>query len=146
MTRLHQEILTASLGTSLTQEVLDETIRTAAKYSTGLGAILAYGHPVRAITLAELGKLLAVDEPLPPEHERANPSQFPPNGAARLKLSYETLVRARNELTIGFGRPNEGGRLGQEVRETLVKLEKELGVWTEGIRNALEDANMARGK
>lgn len=146
MTRLHQELLVASLGSTFTQEALDETIRAAAKYSTGLGSILTYGHPVRAVALAELGKLLAVDEPSPPEENAASAAQFPPHGAARLKLAYQTLVQARSELTIGFGKANVGGQLGSEIREILVRLEKELGVWTEGIRNALEDAQLSKAK
>lgn len=145
MTRLHQELLIASISPSFTQEYLDETIRTAAKYSTGLGTILTYGHPVRAAALGELGKLLAVDEPSPPEQTAVtNPGQFPPHGPPRLKLAYQTLVQARSESVIGFGKANDGGRLGEELRESLVRIEKELGVWHEGVRNALEDVEMSR--
>ena len=32
-----------------------------------------------------------------------------------------------------------GGQLGAEIREAIVRLEKELGIWTTGIRNVLED-------
>lgn len=48
-------------------------------------------------------------------------------------------MKARDELVVGFGRENEGGEVGREVRESVVALEKELGVWTTGVRNALED-------
>lgn len=144
MTRLHQELLISSLTTSMSQELLDQAIQTAAKYTTGLSDTLTYGHPVRAVALAELGKLLAVDEPAPMEQTASNQACFPPSGPARLKMAYETLLRARNELLIGFGTENEGGRVGREVREILVRLERELGIWTEGIRNALEDTRAAR--
>ncbi|EKM56908.1 uncharacterized protein PHACADRAFT_208075 [Phanerochaete carnosa HHB-10118-sp] len=146
MSRLHQELLISELGPDITQEALDDAIRAAAKHNTGVGSILPFGHPVRAVAMTELGKLLAVDEPSPPEGpEEANkPGQFPPRGAARLKLAYQTLVRARNELLVGFGKVNEGGQLGEEIRESLVRLEKELGVWTEGVKNALEDARLAQ--
>ena len=142
MTRLHQELLVADLSTSLTQQVLDDTIRTTAKYSAGLSSVLPKGHPVRGVALAELGKLLAVDEPTPPE-DAGTPqgqSRFPPSGPARLKLAYETLVKAREELIVGFGTDNGGGLVGKEVRKAIVRLEKELGVWTQRVKDAIEDA------
>ncbi len=143
MTRLHQELLIADLPTALSQETLDETVRTAAKYSAGLQSLLPKGHPVRAVALGELGKLLAVDELSPPSGSDAA-GRFPPSGPARLKLAYESLVKAHEELLIGFGKAGGGGQLGREVREAIVRLEKELGVWTSGIRNALEDTRAAR--
>ena len=142
--RLYQELLIATLSESLTQEALDDAIRTSAKYVAGLSAILPVGHPVRGVALAELGKLLAVDEPAPPTDPSASLDRFPPSGSARLKLAHETLVRAREELLIGFGTDNGGGLVGREVREAIVRLEKELGAWTQGIRNALEDAKAAK--
>ena len=121
---------------------MDETIRAASRSSTGLISLLTYGHPVRGIALAELGKLLAVDEPTPREHIAGAEATFsyPPSGPPRLKLAYETLVRARDELLIGFGRQNEGGQVGQGVRDDIVSLEKEIGVWKQGVRNVLEDS------
>ncbi|EMD31905.1 hypothetical protein CERSUDRAFT_119222 [Gelatoporia subvermispora B] len=146
MTRLHQELLIADLPTSLTQQALDDIIRTTAKYSAGLSSILPEGHPVRGVALAELGKLLAVDEPSPPEIAGMPRGQarFPPSGPARLKLAYETLLKAREELVIGFGADGGGGIIGKEVRETIVRLEKELGVWTHRVKDAIEDARAAK--
>ncbi|KAG2064453.1 SET domain-containing protein [Suillus decipiens] len=135
---LHKSLLLSSLSADVTQELLDETIRTAAKYYMGLSEILCDGHPVRAVALAELGKLLAVDEPRPVTSPTANIVPLP-SGPSRLKAAYETLVRARRELVIGFGRSNGGGELGINIRETVVSLEKELGVWTQGIHNTLQD-------
>lgn len=54
-------------------------------------------------------------------------------------MAYNTLVRARNELLIGFGAVNEGGQVGREVRESIAALEKELAVWRQGVKNVLED-------
>ena len=142
LSRLHQSLLISSLPTPPTQESLDETIRAATRSSTGLSSILHYGHPVRGVALVELGKMLAVDEPQP----RTGETQaviYPPSGAPRLKLAYEMLVKARNELVVGFGIRNEGGEVGRLVRESIVSLEKELGVWRQGVRNVLED--MPRG-
>ncbi|KAI8986911.1 SET domain-containing protein [Trametes punicea] len=143
MTHLHQELLIASLPYSISQESLDEVIRTAAKYSAGLQALLPKGHPVRAVALGELGKLLAVDEPSPPT-DPVQAAKFPPSGPPRLKLAYETLVRAHEELLIGFGKANQGGYVGRDVRNVIVRLEKELGVWNTGVKNAMEDAVMAQ--
>ncbi|KAF7979261.1 hypothetical protein HWV62_42938 [Athelia sp. TMB] len=122
----------------MTQENLDEIIRTVTKASTGLSNILCEGHPVRGLALAELGKILAVDEPAPKTDPRAA-GVYPPSGPPRLKLAYDTLVKARGELLVGFGRANEGGQVGREVRETIVSLEKEIGVWSEGVRNVRRD-------
>ncbi|CCM00807.1 uncharacterized protein FIBRA_02849 [Fibroporia radiculosa] len=141
LSRLHKELRIAYLGTSLTQENLDETIRATAKYSSGLIGVLAPGHPVRGTALAELGKLLAVDEISPLSDTTLRGDQFPPSGPARLKLAHETLVRALSELVVGFGTDTGGGEVGRDVRETVVKLEKELEVWTHGVKNVLEDGS-----
>ncbi|KAN0085790.1 hypothetical protein V8E55_006924 [Tylopilus felleus] len=135
--KLHQSLLVSSFSGPISQDVLDESIRTAAKHVAGLSTVLDQGHPVRGVALAELGKLLAVDEPSPSTPPQT--TSFPPSGPPRLKLAYETLLKARIELLIGFARENEGGEVGREVRESVVALEKELGVWTTGVRNALED-------
>ncbi|KIJ63125.1 hypothetical protein HYDPIDRAFT_182437 [Hydnomerulius pinastri MD-312] len=141
--KLHQSLLVSSFSARLSQDILDEAIRASAKHSAGLSAILDEGHPVRAVALAELGKLLAVDEPAPSSSSQPSLPQtnnaFPPSGPARVKIAYETLLQARKELVIGFGRDNDGGEVGRSIRDIIVSLEKELGVWTTGIRNALED-------
>ncbi|KAF9226289.1 SET domain-containing protein [Gyrodon lividus] len=135
--KLHQSLLVSSFSDQLSQELLDESIRTAAKHSAGLSAVHDEGHPVRGVALAELGKLLAADEPAPSSPPQTN--TFPPSGPVRLKMAYETLLRARKELLVGFARDNDGGEVGREVRDGIVSLEKELGVWMTGVRNALED-------
>ena len=141
------------------QEALDEAIRSATRSNTGLGQILTDGHPIRGVALAELGKLLSVDEPLPTHlvppqsgvttcaplsssssENMMLPPTYPPSGPQRLKLAYETLKKARSELMIGFGGgSNEGGEVGQYVRRQVVELEKELSVWKTGLRNAYDD-------
>ncbi|KAI0746851.1 SET domain-containing protein [Daedaleopsis nitida] len=141
MTRLHHELLLASLPSSPTQDTLDESIRATAKYSAGVQTLLPRGHPVRAVALGELGKLLAVDEPAPPrDTDSVAGGRFPPSGPARLKLAYECLVRAHEEMLIGYGKSAGGGELGREVRDAIVRLEAEIGVWTVGIKNAWQDA------
>jgi SET and MYND domain-containing protein len=137
--RLHQSLLISSFQSDMTQDILDETIRTITKSTAGLSNTLCKGHPVRGVALAELGKILAVDELAPKGNTAACAATFPPSGPPRLKLAYETLVRAWNELLIGFGKANNGGLVGQEIRETIVSLEKEIGVWSQGVRNVIQD-------
>lgn len=140
--RLHQSLLTASFPDPLTQDHLDETIRTATKTVTGLATLLGQGHPVLALAVTELGKLLAVDEPSPrqtPDQTVAASATYPPSGLPRLILARDTLLRARNMLLVGFGTVNEGGQVGQEVRSMVVSLEKEIDVFKQGLRNVLED-------
>ncbi|TFY67160.1 hypothetical protein EVG20_g4044 [Dentipellis fragilis] len=119
---------------------LDNVIRASSASLTGISAILCPGHPIRALALAELGKLLAVDEPAPapPSATMAN-ATFPPSGAPRLQLARDTLVRAHEELRIAFGEKNEGGEVGREVREMLVRIENELSAWKQGVRNVVAD-------
>lgn len=121
----------------MTQEALDSLILATSSTVAGLSTILTPGHPIRALAIAELGKLLAVDEPSPTPD--ANNRKFPPSGPARLKAAYDTLVRAKSELTVGFGAKNDGGEVGREVREMVVRIEKELQVWKQGIKNVMED-------
>ncbi|KAF9458385.1 hypothetical protein BDZ94DRAFT_1226398 [Collybia nuda] len=141
LARLHQTLLISTLPVPLTQDALDEAVRATTRSSTGLASVLTYGHPVRGIALAELGKILAVDEPQP--RQATSPAEatliYPPSGPARLKLAYDTLVRATDELRVGFGVRNDGGQVGKEVRESAVALEKEIGVWKQGVRNVVED-------
>ncbi|EIN09090.1 SET domain-containing protein [Punctularia strigosozonata HHB-11173 SS5] len=144
LARLHQALLIDALSgsgsgsgsPSEAQEKLDETVRVAARTCAGLEAVLRAGHPVRAVALAELGKLLAADEPQPPPSAE---DAFPPHGPPRLRLAHGTLLRALEELRIGFGGRNAGGEVGGEVREWVARLEKEMGVWRRGVRDALED-------
>lgn len=47
---------------------------------------------------------------------------------------------------VGFGGgKNEGGQVGQEVRRLLVDIEKELGVWKEGIKSVVADLPKTTG-
>jgi hypothetical protein len=148
--RLHQSLLITALASSTDADLLDNTIRATARAVSGITAVLDEGHPVRGVGLAELGKLLAVDEPLPPtsttspSSSSAQSDVFPPTGAARLGLAVDTLKRALKELMIGFGESTRGGEVGTELREEIVRLEKELSVWQRGVKNALQ--NLAPGK
>ncbi|KAK0217419.1 hypothetical protein EDD85DRAFT_962065 [Armillaria nabsnona] len=137
LTILHKSFLISSFPSPCTQEYLDDTIRVARKAITGLASIHREGHPVLGIALAELAKILAVDEPSP--RETNGPGIYPPSGPPRLKLALDTFMRARNSLMIGFGIVNGGGEIGRHVREAIVSLEKEIGVWKQGVRNVLQD-------
>lgn len=141
------------------QQALDDAIRSATRANTGISQILTYGHPVRGVSLAELGKLLSVDEPSPKDIENGSEGgvnaplppptskAYPPSGPSRLRLALETLIRARAELLVGFGGgANEGGQVGREVREQIVRVEKELNVWRNGIRNAIQDSELGKKK
>lgn len=141
--RLQQGLLISTFSDSekLTKELLDETICSAAKAAAGLDIVLCPGHPVRALALAELGKLLAVDEP-PSTNSSPSTTTFPPSGPARLQLAIQALQQAYAELLIAFGKgPQDGGggAVGHEVRELLVNLEKELGIWNKRIGQTLQD-------
>lgn len=152
------------------QERLDEAIRSAMRTCNALNQVLTYGHPIRGLATAELGKLLSVDEPspghlvegalsptsssssalpaisLPPCRKKATAS-CPPSGPERLRLAYETLVCARGELMVGFGGgKNEGGKVGNEVRRLLIDVERELAVWKDGIRNTIASLPQGRNK
>lgn len=176
----------------MSQNQLDELIRVASRSVFGFGRLLCEGHPVRAIALVELGKLLAVDEPewvpqfsagvrndnvstslLPPSASltsaaspttatidnsdgddsgnsvtqgvgfpSANAQSFPPHGAARLKLSHDTLVVAHKELNICYGAATGGGKLGREIREMIPRLQQELAMWGR-VRGALQGQEQA---
>lgn len=165
--RVQQEILVDILPDKPSNAELDETIRTTSAQTYGLCALLRHGHPVRAMSLSELGKLLAMDEPAPSDASDSSTaptpipsspamipnaglpypppylrSDYPPSGAQRLALAVQTLRQAHAELRIAFGSRNgkEGGEVGVDVRGTLVRLEQELAVWKSRSRLALTDA------
>ena len=71
---------------------------------------------------------------------------FPPTGAARLQLAINCLIRARKELLVAFGVGNEGGDVGKRVRETLIQLETEMGIWKEGVKTAWKEQVADRPK
>lgn len=173
LSRIQQEVLIDMLPEEPSKADLDETIRAAATQCYALDLMLRFGHPVRTMALAELGKLLAMDEPVasipsveslrasaetavnidenvagsststaltyPPPYMRQD---YPPSGASRLALAVKILRQAYAESCISFGneRGTEGGEVGQDLRTTLVPLERELTVWNQRGRLALADA------
>jgi SET and MYND domain-containing protein len=88
-----------------------------------------------------MGKLLAVDE-FASVPESNMQESFPPTGPARLHLALRNLIEARKELLIGFGHNNGGGQVGEEVRELVISLETEIGIWKDGVRKAWEEQNI----
>ena len=131
------------------QKLLDDGIRTAVRALQGLVEVLPFGHPIRAIHLSELGMLCATDETasnIPALSQPMNGNVFPPTGAARLQLAINYLIEARKELLIAFGVGNEGGDVGKRVRETLIQLEAEMGIWKEGVKTAWKEQVVDRPK
>ena len=142
LTRLSQSLLLAAFPPNLTQDALDGLIRASSASVTGLTTVFPPGHPTRALALAELGKLLAVDEPAPRPTEAgagSGTSAFPPSGPARLRFACETPIRACDELLNSFGERNDSGEVGREIREMAVRVERELAAWNQGVRNVIED-------
>ncbi|KAJ6622102.1 hypothetical protein B0H10DRAFT_1944933 [Mycena sp. CBHHK59/15] len=115
-----QMLLIADMSSLRTQAALDEAIVVATKTMTRFSSVLRYGHPMRRIVCTELGKLLAVDEPV--LHTQGSTVEealrYPPSSTKRLWLALETLVQVRTELTVGFRVANEGGAVGRGVQET----------------------------
>ena len=131
------------------QKMLDDAIRIAARALQGLAEVLPFGHPIRAIHLSELGMLCATDETasnIPAMSLPTNEKVFPPTGAARLQLAINYLIQARKELLVAFGVGNEGGDVGKRVRETLIQLETEMGIWKEGVKTAWKEQVADRPK
>ncbi|KAF9012634.1 hypothetical protein BDQ17DRAFT_1344310 [Cyathus striatus] len=155
--QLGQSVFGSGKTSGEAQEELDNCVRSATRTCTGLSQILPFGHPVRALAVTELGKLLTrrIQSPspscpspvpgLPSSAVAANSAIYPPSGPARLKMAYQTLVRAREELMIGFGGMNEGGEVGKDIRLQIVDIEKELDVWRIRGKEAAED-ELKRGK
>lgn len=75
------------------------------------------------------------------------PPTYPPSGPRRLELAYDVLLEAMGELAAGFGfgfptgsgEIGGGGEVGKEVRESIIKVETELGYWKKGVRELYED-------
>jgi len=118
--RLHQSLLIDAIAAD--PNLLDAAIRTNAEVVAALTELLPYGHPVRAVSIAELGRLLCVDERATIDHEQGD--TFPPRGIHRLKLAKDTLERAIAESNIGFG--GRGGEVSRRVREDLGNIQKEI--------------------
>jgi len=120
---------------------IDDIIRLSAQVVTGLVDLLPLGHPTRGVALAELGKLLCVDEPKA-SSEELEKTPFPPQGYNRLALAKDTLIRAHGEVQIGFG-PG-GGDLGDEIHKILENIEREMAVYRKGVNNLRASAATAQ--
>lgn len=149
LNRLQLALLIDGLSSMMTKEAtsideqrerdsaVDIACRFGARCVAGVSAILPHAHPIRGIALAELGKLLCVDVDSSASQsqiyevgndETEGSTEAPlPRGAVRLQLAAQVLVRAREELIIGFGRG--GGDVGKEVDAMIRDLERESNVW-----------------
>ncbi|KZS97133.1 SET domain-containing protein [Sistotremastrum niveocremeum HHB9708] len=138
LTRLRCSLMITLLSTN-PQISLNETIRLSGICVSALRDLYPEGHPVRAIAIAELGKLLTVDESSEstPAVAETPLNTFPPSGVKRLRLAHETLTKAYAELEIGFG-PG-GGLIGLETLKLAREIDQEINVWTRGVRNVLEN-------
>ncbi len=112
---------------------VDETCHATARVVSGVceDRIFCFGHPVRGVALAELGKLLCVDvSPNAPGSNGTGLESYGwsriPRGTARLQLAAQILARAQKELEIGFGKDAD---VGKGVRKMLTDLEREVGAW-----------------
>lgn len=117
---------------------VDEACRIGARCVTGVSGTLQHGHPIRGIALAELGKLLCVDVDSSTLQNQSselgdnNDSEVQlPRGAARLRLAAQVLIRAREELIVGFGRAYGGGQVGNAVDIMIHDLERESHMWSQ---------------
>src|ERR1700733_6827822 len=138
---IHQiSLLSSSEAASLAEQskrdtAVDEACRLCARCVAGVSDILPHGHPIRGVALAEFGKLLCVD--VGPSNGSTEQSESAddgaesplPRGASRLQLAAQVLVRAREELMVGFGQTNGGGQVGREVENMIRGLEREMNVW-----------------
>jgi hypothetical protein len=142
LVRLQQEFLLDDLGAAAAAGEDADVVsaaRNAAAVCAGLDAVLAPGHPVRALARAELGKLLAADEPAStspaPATDAEVGSAWPPAGVERVALAARILAHAHEELCVGFGTASGGSPVGREVRALAQRLESEMGALQRGVRN-----------
>lgn len=85
-------------------------------------ALYPAGHPARGVALAEFGKLLLVPIPDDKPSRTLLPDELFPHGrpaisdapVGRLVMAREVLVKALDELRVGFG--GDGGLVGFELR------------------------------
>lgn len=131
LSRLAQSLLISQMNSDGGPSV-DKIIQISAQNRDAIGEILPEGHPIRAVAVTELGKLLCSDEP--PISSEDPAEHWPPRGYARLALAKEILVQAKKEIEIGFG--SDGSELGDTVRELLVGITKEMSVFKRGVQNA----------
>jgi hypothetical protein len=137
LTRLYQSLLIqllpplpeAGSPITLVQEYdaeLDKLCKIAARNVGGLSEVFLYGHPVRGVALVELGKLLQVNVTGRPTLTDTGDIALP-LGLERLVLAFEVLMKARDELAVGFGKG--GGDVGVEVDNLIASIEREVMVW-----------------
>ncbi|KAI3625019.1 hypothetical protein CBS9595_000380 [Malassezia furfur] len=95
--------------------------------STDESMLYPPGHPLRAVLLATLGKLL-LHESVPCAPLLPRVSALPADRGVQLALAKQALVQALDEAKIGFGRAVDGGDVAAEARDALQTLEEEQAV------------------
>jgi hypothetical protein len=98
--------------------------------------------PPQSEPCAELGKLLAADEPAAASPAASgdleNDVAWPPTGVERVTLAARILATAHEELCIAFGIASGGGAVGREMRALAQRLESEMRALRRGVRNVRE--------
>lgn len=87
-----------------------EALAFAERVMTGMEAVYAHGHPVRAVQRMALAKLLLL--------------ALPAGDVAGTLRARKTLLQARDELDVAFGKG--GGRAGSDCRRALRELDEEI--------------------
>ncbi|WFD03578.1 hypothetical protein MOBT1_002271 [Malassezia obtusa] len=82
------------------------------------------GHPLRAVLLATLGKLLLHESP-PCAPLLARIAPLPSDRGVQLALAKQALIQALDEAKIGFGTAVDGGEVAADIRDALQTLEQE---------------------
>ncbi|KAG8895657.1 hypothetical protein FRB99_000399, partial [Tulasnella sp. 403] len=143
-----EEGLTGSSAPRLPKVQVDQACAAVSRSLAAVTQVFPEGHPVRAVALAELGKLLSIDvdedarelERLQLDTGAGSPrkdtpieSSNPfPAGADRLMLARTTLLQAREALRRGFG--GNGGEVARNVEETIRNIEKEWVGWKKVVQ------------
>jgi SET and MYND domain-containing protein len=93
-----------------------------------MSALLPHGHPVRGIVLAELGKLLNLESsgesPETTGADAAALSFLPKDVKGRMALARETMIKALEELRVGFGK--DDGMVAKEMEMLVEGLTREM--------------------
>ncbi|KAF8890645.1 hypothetical protein BD779DRAFT_1643693 [Infundibulicybe gibba] len=157
LSRLHQSFLIDSLSLLVTtksipkegngakeaQDILDEAIRTAVRNVAGLEGILPMGHPIRELHVRKPGVSWPWMSSQNINPKRGTECSIPAQRVSEATTGVGCSHKARDELLVGFGKVNEGGNAGREVRDQIAKLERELKYWNMGARAALADIQQA---
>jgi hypothetical protein len=121
--RLEATMLSTPIESTDTIPHLFEAIEASSLSFRGMQALLPHGHPIRGIILAELGKLLNLEAAGDSKAQQVV-SFLPRDVKGRMGLARETMIKALEELRIGFG--TDGGLVGKEMEMLVEGLTREM--------------------